>query len=141
VLDLFNFWREPVFACDCTTVRGHDVADTLQLLGFLKMTQDFIYSQARGSAQPHVYPKDIESLTYVIPPKSIIEKYGEIVVPGNSQIAINLQQNQQLTKLRDWLLPMLMNGQVKVKDAERMVEEKMGIAAEASDKNNKMKSK
>ena len=25
-----------------------------------------------------------------------------------------LKQNQELTKLRDWLLPMLMNGQVKV---------------------------
>ena len=26
----------------------------------------------------------------------------------------NLKENQKLTELRDWLLPMLMNGQVKV---------------------------
>lgn len=28
-------------------------------------------------------------------------------------------ENQKLTELRDWLLSMLMNGQIKIKDAER----------------------
>jgi type I restriction enzyme S subunit len=109
-----NFWREPIFACDCTTVRGKNTADTLQILGFLKMRQEFIYKQARGSAQPHVYPKDIEGLSYPVPTTNLVEKYGELVVSGNQQIAINLKQNQQLVSLRDWLLPMLMNGQVKI---------------------------
>ncbi len=109
-----NYWREPIYACDCTTVRGKNTADTLQILGFLKIRQEFIYKQARGSAQPHVYPKDIEGLSYPIPPTSLVEKYGELVVSGNQQIAINLKQNQQLASLRDWLLPMLMNGQVRV---------------------------
>ncbi len=109
-----NYWREPIYACDCTTVRGKNTADTLQILGFLKIRQEFIYKQARGSAQPHVYPKDIEGLSYPIPPTSLVEKYGELVVSGNQQIAINLKQNQLLVSLRDWLLPMLMNGQVKV---------------------------
>ena len=34
----------------------------------------------------------------------------------NNQIYVNEAQNQELTQLRDWLLPMLMNGQVKVED-------------------------
>lgn len=38
------------------------------------------------------------------------------------------KQNQQLTELRDWLLPMLMNGQVTVKEAE----ESLSMAAEPS---------
>jgi type I restriction enzyme S subunit len=32
----------------------------------------------------------------------------------NEKIGTNLLENQKLTELRDWLLPMLMNGQVKV---------------------------
>ncbi len=32
----------------------------------------------------------------------------------------SLAENQKLSELRDWLLPMLMNGQVKVGDAERV---------------------
>lgn len=111
-----NFWREPIFACDCTTIRGRTTSDTLQILGFLQMRQDFIYSQARGSAQPHVYPKDIEGLLYVVPPSSLVERLGDILVPGNEKVAVNLKENQQLASLRDWLLPMLMNGQVTVKD-------------------------
>lgn len=110
----FNFWREPIFACDCTTVRGKTTANTLQIFGFLKMRQDFIYDQARGSAQPHVYPKDIEGLKFIIPPMNLVEKFGDIVVAGNQKIALNIKENQQLSTLRDWLLPMLMNGQVKV---------------------------
>lgn len=109
-----NFWREPIFASDCTTVRGTTIADTLQILGFLKMRQDFIYKQARGSAQPHVYPKDVEGLSYPIPPRELVDNYGKYVEAGNEKIAINIKENQQLTSLRDWLLPMLMNGQVKV---------------------------
>jgi len=30
------------------------------------------------------------------------------------KIVTNREQNQKLVELRDWLLPMLMNGQVKV---------------------------
>ena len=37
-----------------------------------------------------------------------------------------LAQNQKLTELRDWLLPMLINGQVKVQD----VEDEISMAAE-----------
>ncbi len=113
-----NFWREPIFACDCTTVRGMNTADTLQILGFLKMRQEFLYKQARGSAQPHVYPKDIEDLYIPIPPIKLIEEFGKLTVPSNEQIANNLKQNQQLSELRDWLLPMLMNGQVTVGDSK-----------------------
>ena len=33
----------------------------------------------------------------------------------------NHKQNQQLTELRDWLLPMLMNGQITVTEAEEKI--------------------
>jgi len=129
-----NFWREPIFACDCTTVRGKNTADTLQILGFLKMRQEYLYKQAKGSAQPHVYPKDIEGLLIPISPIEIIEKYGRIVVPHNDRIANNLKQNQHLTALRDWLLPMLMNGQVTVRQTHGKLEteERLNMAAEPS---------
>ncbi len=124
-----NFWHEPIFACDCTTVRGKTEAETLYLLHFLKMRQAYIYQQARGSAQPHVYPKDIEGLKIEIPPEKLLTEFGNTLVSGNGKIAINKKQNQQLASLRDWLLPLLMNGQVWVKEAEEKVRE-LGLAAE-----------
>ena len=109
-----NFWREKFFACDCTTVNGKSITETFLILEFLKLRQNYIYKQARGSAQPHVYPKDIASLKMEIYPKNLIEKFGKVAINLNEQIAINQEQNQKLTQLRDWLLPMLMNGQVGV---------------------------
>jgi type I restriction enzyme S subunit len=43
-----------------------------------------------------------------------MEAYNKIVSPMYKQQEIIKSQNQQLASLRDWLLPMLMNGQVKV---------------------------
>ena len=109
-----NFWREPIFACDCTTVRGNNLTETLYIYQFLKILQDYIYQQAKGSAQPHIYPKDIEELNITIPNENKIKKYGEYVNDLNQKILINLQQIHHLQSLRDWLLPMIMNGQVSV---------------------------
>jgi type I restriction enzyme S subunit len=112
-----NFWREPIFACDCTVVKGRSDEETIYLLNFLKMRQEFIYQQARGSAQPHVYPKDISGLYIEVPPSELLKTFGANVLTGNTEISNRLQQNEKLAQLRDWLLPMLMNGQVTVTGA------------------------
>ena len=111
-----NFWREPIFACDCTTITNSVIGRTLYILNFLKIVQDFIYQQARGSAQPHVYPKDIEGLKIIVPPDLLLKRFSEFVENWNLKIANNEKQNHHLTQLRDFLLPMLMNGQVSVAD-------------------------
>lgn len=49
-----------------------------------------------------------------IPPLELMEEFYEKMNPIFTSIQKNLKQNQELSSLRDWLLPMLMNGQVKV---------------------------
>ncbi|WP_321347075.1 restriction endonuclease subunit S [uncultured Draconibacterium sp.] len=63
------------------------------------------------------------------PEDSFVAKFNAFVGPLEKMKQKNLQQNQQLAALRDWLLPMLMNGQVTVKEAEEKVSE-LGVAAE-----------
>jgi type I restriction enzyme S subunit len=109
-----NFWREPIFASDCITVRGKSDIETITILQYLNFIQPHILNQATGSAQPHVYPSDIKVLNYSVPPKQLSGNYGKVVLPMNEKIGNNILENQKLTELRDWLLPMLMNGQVKV---------------------------
>ncbi|MGV0978424.1 restriction endonuclease subunit S [Empedobacter falsenii] len=124
-----NFWTERIFASDCTTVRGNSDIETFLGLQFLKLYQNYIFSLAKGSAQPHVYPSDIEGLYYVCPPDYLIKTFGKLSFNIYEKISNNLKQNQELAQLRDWLLPMLMNGQIKVDDAEEQV---LGIVAEPS---------
>ncbi|EWM59609.1 restriction endonuclease subunit S [Streptococcus thermophilus] len=45
---------------------------------------------------------------------NVVDEFVKIYRPLIDQISKNKKQNQELTQLRDWLLPMLMNGQVKV---------------------------
>ena len=49
-----------------------------------------------------------------VPEYSVVEKYYEKVDPIYNKIQHNLKENEKLAQLRDWLLPMLMNGQVTV---------------------------
>ena len=48
----------------------------------------------------------------------IIHSYCSITNPVLQKVSESLKENQQLASLRDFLLPMLMNGQVKVKEGE-----------------------
>jgi type I restriction enzyme, S subunit len=112
-----NFWREPIFASDCITVRGLTDTDTLFALHYLKLIQQYIFRQAIGSAQPHVYPDDISGLKYLEIPKKLIEEFGNMTLSLNEKISINIAENENLIALRDWLLPMLMNGQVTFNDS------------------------
>jgi len=48
------------------------------------------------------------------PPIDLMEQFFDYASSVDRKIQLLLKQNQELTQLRDWLLPMLMNGQVKV---------------------------
>lgn len=43
-----------------------------------------------------------------------LSKYQDLFGPIADKIGLHVRQNRELTQLRDWLLPMLMNGQVRV---------------------------
>jgi type I restriction enzyme S subunit len=58
--------------------------------------------------------KGIKKLQILRPKNQIEETFGRLVSPIRQKREFNVEENQKLTELRDWLLPMLMNGQVKV---------------------------
>ena len=58
--------------------------------------------------------KGIKLLNFIVPPKEVQVNFEKIVYNIRRKRELNLKQNQELSALRDWLLPMLMNGQVKV---------------------------
>jgi type I restriction enzyme S subunit len=57
----------------------------------------------------------VDSYWTVVPEDSIVEKFYMFMENIQNKKQIVLKENHELAKLRDWLLPMLMNGQVKVK--------------------------
>ena len=69
----------------------------------------------QGSFFQSLNVKGIKKLNLTIPPKEIQEKFDSLVGKIRLQIESNHKENEELTKLRDYLLPLLMNGQIKVK--------------------------
>lgn len=65
-----------------------------------------------GYARHFKFLKDIKT---IIPTLDIADKFEQKANLCYDMIWANKKQNQKLAELRDWLLPMLMNGQVTVK--------------------------
>lgn len=74
----------------------------------------------------HLSDKDLKAINIIVPSKEVLGKIEILFAVNLKKIIRNQNQNQELAQVRDWLLPMLMNGQVTVGEAE----EKMGMVAE-----------
>ena len=71
---------------------------------------------AHGATQEAVNNDDLAGIHIVIPDDKTLQNYHRITQPIYSQISKNICENQELVKIRDWLLPMLMNGQATIAD-------------------------
>jgi type I restriction enzyme S subunit len=78
--------------------------------------QIFDYRNNSGTTFGSITKDDLFSLKLSVPNNSLLEKYESVVSKYNQMILNNHKQTQQLAELRDWLLPMLMNGQVRVEE-------------------------
>jgi Restriction endonuclease S subunits len=82
------------------------------------------------SGRKRVDAKTLKEYILPIPDTDTLKKFEAFTSSLFQKQTINIKQNQQLSALRDWLLPMLMNGQVSVAEAEERVEEELGMVAE-----------
>lgn len=85
-----------------------------KLIGYIENFLKSIQFENSGSVQQQLTVPQIDKLYIVIPESKLLEQYHSLTINYYCQVENNEQQNQELIKLRDWLLPMLMNGQVKV---------------------------
>lgn len=77
-----------------------------------------IVNRGQGSAQPNISGSDIMSIPCVIPSKEAIDEFNCINQPLFDLIISNQRENQQLSKIRDTILPKLMSGELDVSDID-----------------------
>lgn len=73
-------------------------------------------SLAHGATQEAVNNEDLNSIKLLIPSYNILNSFNKRIVPLLQKKIDNVKENQELTSLRDFLLPLLMNGQVGFKE-------------------------
>ena len=71
---------------------------------------------AHGATQEAVNNTDLKGIKLIIPSIDILKKYHDEAYSAFEKIYYNKLENQKLTSLRNFLLPMLMNGQINVDD-------------------------
>ena len=108
-------------------VRPHEKRLSELIYFLLQQEIERFKVQATGSIIVGITKNDLIESKCLIPNDKLIDSFHKLINPPFDKIRINLKENQQLSSLRNWLLPMLMNGQVKVKDT---VEETLLLAAE-----------
>lgn len=70
---------------------------------------------AHGATQEAIGNDDLKSIPFLIPSTSLLELYHRQSRELYHQKYINELESNKLIRLRDFLLPMLMNGQVRIK--------------------------
>ena len=76
---------------------------------------------ASTGSRKRIQPDVSASFELPIPDEDTIRSFVELYGPIMEKQKALYKENRELTKLRDWLLPMLMNGQATVEDAEEEV--------------------
>jgi type I restriction enzyme S subunit len=87
---------------------------TLKNLGFASFNA--------GSAVPTLNRNHVHGLPVVVPPLRAVQKFEEIVLPVFRMIRNNECEAETVTSIRDALLPKLMSGELRIKDADKLVE-------------------
>lgn len=82
---------------------------------YLKSIEQMIRNGSGGTILKNVNQATLNELKIALPNNEIlIEKFNDKIEPMFGKINLIQKENQKLSELRDWLLPMLMNGQVRV---------------------------
>lgn len=93
------------------------------MLKFLRSEFAEIARNKQTTGLGHVTQQDLIRLKIAAPSRDVESAFENIVGPLHARFTSNLFENQSLVAIRDFLLPKLMSGEVRIRDAEKLVGE------------------
>ena len=82
----------------------------------LPFVHKYISGFASGTKIKHLDINGLLNMKHEVPKYTLIKKYNNFIMKLEFQKSNIIKENQELVSLRDFLLPMLMNGQIKIED-------------------------
>jgi len=89
-------------------------------------TDEFVshtYAHTTGTTVPHLSKNAVPSFRFALPSPELLKGIDDLARPILDRVQASDQESDTLAGLRDALLPRLMSGELRVKDAERVVDE------------------
>jgi type I restriction enzyme S subunit len=97
---------------------GKVVSEYIYLLFFILNSSEIqgaiLGNSSSGSAQGNISNSDIENFIYLVPNIYILGNINIILEKYYKRIIFNLGEIENITKIRDSLLPKLMSGEIRV---------------------------
>ena len=109
-----NLYFMDVWASDCTFVDSKTTPHVLYYYLWLDHHRAAITNLQRGSAQPHVYPKDLAMLEALDVPETQLVAFRLQVEPLFNLMSRLTNTVENLRRTRDLLLPRLISGELDV---------------------------
>lgn len=76
-----------------------------------------------GTVFGAINKKQFEALEFIGPPTDLVSAFETLVFPQDERIRVNVSESRTLAQTRDLLLPKLMSGEIRLKDAEKIASE------------------
>ena len=114
---------EAVFASYLVRLRAINPEQALFIYYFLRSGTYRSYAEGamQGSVQKNMNAKIIVATDISMPDLDVLKQFNNVVYKIRTNIQSVLQENRKLVATRDALLPQLMSGRLRVKDAESIV--------------------
>ena len=110
-----NYYEEVIgFGAFCSKIVPQKYSAYINTFLQSSEFKGYLLKQSMGTNINNLTNSDILDCRIILPNEEILDKFENMVEKNIKLISNNYIQNQELTQLRDWFLPMLMNGQVKV---------------------------
>jgi len=93
------------------------------VLQWARQNMDTIIANANGTTFLEISKSSFRPINVVVPSAKLLDRFSALAEPVYRRIVANLQESVTLATIRDALLPKLMSGEIRVKDAERFLTE------------------
>ena len=113
-----SLWNIPIWSSDSSFIDSSMTDGVYFWYVVLKKRQNEIFDAQTGSAQPHIYPQHIASMSIASLNVEKAHSYNSFVTPIFEMIGHNKEENTQLALTRDTLLPKLMSGELDVSNID-----------------------
>ena len=108
------FFPYKIWASDCSVVEPKGDNNIKYLYYWLSNQQQKIYTLQSGGAQPHIYPRDLESMKISIPSCIEQQKIATVLTNADKEIELLEQQLADLQQEKKALMQVLLTGKKRV---------------------------
>ena len=107
---------DAAYSTDTWCITGRDAFSDYLYLLLESIKTELNLKFFQGTGLKHLQKPLLRDKPIYIPTENELKSFNNAVQPWMTMISDNVRQNQEIISLRDWLLPMLMNGQATVSD-------------------------